>query len=101
MILCVGCENVVEAVGIGHDNGNAIFILTARGNYSRLQSVTYYRFDILLVALQRVKLYAIHLNKYSKLASWWPIWLLLSARVVLSRHIKVCVHAFRPKFGFI
>ena len=26
----------------------------------------------------------LHLSKYSELASWWPIWLLLGARVVLS-----------------
>ena len=42
--------------------------------------------------MQRTKLYAIHFNKHGKLASWWPIWLLLSARAVLSRHIKVCVY---------
>jgi hypothetical protein len=59
--------------------------------------------DFRIPDLQRVKLYvyAMQLNKYSKLASWWPMWLLLGARVVLSRHIKLCVHAFRPIFGFI
>ena len=43
--------------------------------------------------------FTMHLDKYSKLASWWPIWLLLSARVVLSTHVIINKHAFGLKIG--
>ena len=49
-----------------------------------------------------------HISRYSwtSAVNWLPggrfgCFLVLSARAVLSRHLKLCVNAFGPKFGLI